>query len=431
MSWQERGLAALSSVFFRGVESVENWVSLPASISKSLSYRKSWRDYLSAGESRRESKASHLWIHGASLGELEDLAAFFCDEKNLRAAGFESAKLIITSSSPSALPALKKWQQQLAPAYAGPLPPEKSGEIKVFLDHFEIDTFILSQNDFWPQLFLQLKRRAKNFLWLPSDLSREPSLRARSCLPLDKSWVASRQPLVDASLKSWHGFPLEFIGSPRIDRVSARIAKHRLRSADDRGHVLETLGGAPDPQRVSVLVGSAWPEDAALLSAATRELSAEERRRFFFVVIPHETKNVHIGAQIQSLLPEAKLISVEGVLLEAYESFDLAWIGGGLGKGLHNVLEPALWGTPIACGTKLDKQPEAPRLRREGTLATCGDAREAADFLRLLLDQTKRDALKTKARQSAQTLMQEAGASQRLAEHLRKIRARAMKSFEL
>ena len=41
-----------------------------------------------------------------------------------------------------------------------------------------------------------------------------------------------------------------------------------------------------------------------------------------------------------------------GMLSDLYREADFAWIGGGYGKGLHNILEAATFGLPIFFGNK-------------------------------------------------------------------------------
>ena len=48
------------------------------------------------------------------------------------------------------------------------------------------------------------------------------------------------------------------------------------------------------------------------------------------------------------------LIDTIGILTEIYASADVAYVGGGLKTGLHNILEPT-FGIPIVIGNKYSK----------------------------------------------------------------------------
>jgi 3-deoxy-D-manno-octulosonic-acid transferase len=55
-----------------------------------------------------------------------------------------------------------------------------------------------------------------------------------------------------------------------------------------------------------------------------------------------------------------------GMLSSAYRYASVAAVGGGFGKGIHNVLEPACWGIPVLFGPKHEKFMEAVEMRRQG-----------------------------------------------------------------
>src|SRR5690554_6990172 len=48
-----------------------------------------------------------------------------------------------------------------------------------------------------------------------------------------------------------------------------------------------------------------------------------------------------------------------GVLADVYQYGKIAYVGGGFGTGLHNILEPASFGLPVIFGPKHQKFPEA------------------------------------------------------------------------
>jgi 3-deoxy-D-manno-octulosonic-acid transferase len=44
------------------------------------------------------------------------------------------------------------------------------------------------------------------------------------------------------------------------------------------------------------------------------------------------------------------IIDNVGILASAYRYAFIAAVGGGFGKGIHNILEPACWGVPVLFG---------------------------------------------------------------------------------
>lgn len=64
---------------------------------------------------------------------------------------------------------------------------------------------------------------------------------------------------------------------------------------------------------------------------------------------------------------EARVLIIDniGMLSSAYKYAYVAAIGGGFGKGIHNILEPACWGIPVMFGPEHKKFREAMDLINE------------------------------------------------------------------
>jgi 3-deoxy-D-manno-octulosonic-acid transferase len=54
------------------------------------------------------------------------------------------------------------------------------------------------------------------------------------------------------------------------------------------------------------------------------------------------------------------------MLSSAYRYASIAAIGGGFGRGIHNILEPACWGIPVLFGPVHEKFREASDLKKLG-----------------------------------------------------------------
>ena len=69
-----------------------------------------------------------------------------------------------------------------------------------------------------------------------------------------------------------------------------------------------------------------------------------------------------------------------GMLSSAYKYSTVAAIGGGFGKGIHNILEPACFGIPVVFGPNFIKFREAVELIKEGGAFTFSDYNEFASI---------------------------------------------------
>ena len=67
-------------------------------------------------------------------------------------------------------------------------------------------------------------------------------------------------------------------------------------------------------------------------------------------------------------IPSLLLVDIIGVLPYLYSFGTTAYIGGGFGRGVHSVLEPAVFGSKIICGPNIEMLDEAKEFKNKGFL---------------------------------------------------------------
>jgi 3-deoxy-D-manno-octulosonic-acid transferase len=121
------------------------------------------------------------------------------------------------------------------------------------------------------------------------------------------------------------------------------------------------------------VAGSTWPADDTLLENLVHEYS----HIYKFVIVPHETGTAAIRkttakftdavlySQWDKKTPvKVLIIDHVGILSALYHYADVAYVGGGFGKGIHNILEAAVFGIPVIFGPNYKKFREANELIR-------------------------------------------------------------------
>ena len=76
------------------------------------------------------------------------------------------------------------------------------------------------------------------------------------------------------------------------------------------------------------------------------------------------------------------IIDEIGILSKVYRYADIAYIGGGFGKGIHNTLEAAIYNIPVIFGPNYHKSQEAKELIRLGiakSIIDCSDLKKEID----------------------------------------------------
>jgi 3-deoxy-D-manno-octulosonic-acid transferase len=149
-------------------------------------------------------------------------------------------------------------------------------------------------------------------------------------------------------------------GDTRFDRVAA---------------VVSNPGSFPLVEKFAghlpvFLAGSTWPADEEILLKMMEKLGD----RMKFIIAPHEVGRERVGSLqlavgsglLFSQLTEenassARILIIDGIgyLSHLYQYATIAYIGGGFGAGIHNILEAAAFGKPVIFGPKYRKFREA------------------------------------------------------------------------
>ncbi|NCA85982.1 MAG: 3-deoxy-D-manno-octulosonic acid transferase [Clostridia bacterium] len=191
-------------------------------------------------------------------------------------------------------------------------------------------------------------------------------------------------------------------GDTRFDRV-AEVARQKrpfpLVEQFARGHQV-------------FIAGSTWPPDEAMV----RLVIGQNNRGLKFIIAPHEVHEARIQRLVELLpretvrfsqatdqnLAEARVLVIDniGILSHLYQYADVAYIGGGFGVGIHNILEAATFGLPVLFGPNYHKFREAVELIAQGGAFSFASEQEfLAAVLPLLSDGPHRKATAHIARQ--------------------------------
>jgi 3-deoxy-D-manno-octulosonic-acid transferase len=150
--------------------------------------------------------------------------------------------------------------------------------------------------------------------------------------------------------------------------------------------------------KTCLVFGSSWPQDEALFVQYINENASQEVK---YIIAPHNIKASQIENLTQNLKPKTLLFSEKenkdiskysvfiidtiGLLSKIYSYADMAYVGGGMGtKGLHNILEPAVFGVPIVIGKNYHKFPEAVHMIEEAgviSISNYPELKKAFDML--------------------------------------------------
>ena len=173
-------------------------------------------------------------------------------------------------------------------------------------------------------------------------------------------------------------------GDTRFDRVAAILEK------DNHLDFITEFKN----RQLTVVVGSSWPKDEALLVAYINASSHIVK----WIIAPHNIKSEQIRELQKSITKKTVLFSEKegknlsefdvfiidtiGILTKIYSEANIAYVGGGFGNpGVHNILEPATFGVPIVIGPNYSHFSEATALVNMGGCCVVSNENELKEIL--------------------------------------------------
>ena len=326
---------------------------------KARQWRDGRRDIFKRMAETIDPSATVVWVHAASLGEFEQGRPIIERIKELR----PDVKILLTFFSPSGYEIRKNYS---GADYIFYLPIDRLSYVRRFLDTAHPAAAIFIKYEFWHNYLSELRRRDIP-TFVVSAIFRRDSIFFR---PWGGAWRRALRNFTtlyvqkgeSASLLKELGIENVVVaGDTRFDRV-ATIAR-----AARQIPIVEKFRASA---RLFV-AGSTWGPDEELLIAL-----ANNNPSIRFVIAPHEMNEgriEHIVASIQGgairytqCNEESELegyqvliLDTVGILSSVYGYAEWAYIGGGFGVGIHNTLEAATFGLPIAFGPNYHKFKEA------------------------------------------------------------------------
>ncbi len=317
--------------------------------------RRNWYPQLLEGIDR---EARNIWIHAASLGEFEQGRPVI---EKIRSE-MPDHRIILTFFSPSGYEIRKNYK---GADYVCYLPSDTRRNAVRFIEAVNPVCVIFIKYEFWNNYISRISRR-KIPLYLISAIFRPDQhffkwyggffrtiLRRFTHVFVQDS--ASADLLKELGMNN-----VTVAGDTRFDRVATIAASARDISGIELFRGKERL----------FLAGSSWKQDEEIIAAYIN--SDPSRMKWLFA--PHETDRPNIDrleklfrtkvvrlSEFSESDSDARVMIIDsiGLLSSAYRYAYVAAIGGGFGKGIHNILEAACWGIPVMFGPNYEKFREA------------------------------------------------------------------------
>ena len=362
--------------------------------SKIRSFNNERKNVLKNLENSVSKNDNHIWIHVASLGEYEQGLPIFKEIKSL----YKNHKIILSFFSSSGYEVRKNNSIGDLTIY---LPLDSPYNAKKFISLLNLKMAFFVKYDFWPNYLQNLKNNNVP-TYLLAGLFRENhwffKWYGSGFLNLLKSSITHffvQNKESKSLLASYNITNCTLMGDSRFDRVNSLLNQN-----NEIKNIKEFIG-----DKICLVAGSTWKEDESIMIN-----SINDNNDLAWIIAPHQINKkqikkfqdklkcesiIHSNLN-QNNITTAKVLIIDsiGLLTRLYSYSDISYVGGGMGNsGLHNILEPAIFKSPILIGKNYLNFPEAKNLIAESGAISVKDAKEFKRILNELIE-NKRERIK-------------------------------------
>lgn len=307
-----------------------------------------------------DSSAKYVWFHAASLGEFEQGRPII---ERLRAEHPEY-KILLTFFSPSGYEVRKNYPGADIICY---MPIDTPANARRFIAMVKPVMVFFIKYEFWYNFLNNLKRAniptySVSSIFRPNQVFfRWYGLSYKKVLGCFTHFFVQNEE--SKRLLASIGYTnVDVTGDTRFDRVLQ--IKHQAKQLS----IVEAFVGGgknaegDDMPRPKVFVaGSSWPPDEDIFLQYLNEYDD-----WRIIIAPHVIGEDHLKQILSKLkrkalrytqateetarAAEVLIIDCFGLLSSIYGYGDVAYVGGGFGVGIHNVLEAAVWDMPVIFG---------------------------------------------------------------------------------
>lgn len=329
----------------------------------------------------KEEKRPIIWMHCASLGEFEQGRSLI----EMIRQNHPSHAIFLSFFSPSGYEYRKNYPYA---DYVFYLPMDRARNAKQWIQILQPSFAIFVKYEFWYHYLNQLQQKQIPTLLISAHfqsnqiffkwygkLFRKLLHNFQHIFVQDQSSV---ELLLSIQIDS-----VSVAGDTRFDRAYA-IAQQPKKYEN-----IEIFKG----DKQLLIVGSAWEEDITFIL----ELMPHIQKEYKILLVPHEVaenkvqetlkkhpNSICLWTSSHSKLQQkpVALVNSIGHLAFLYRYADIVWIGGGLGKnGIHNIIEPAVYGKAIFFGPNYQRFREAEELIFNQAVAALSSSQQLYHYI--------------------------------------------------
>lgn len=314
---------------------------------------------------RRVKSDPVLWLHAASVGEVNSLVAFLPVLRK-RAPEYQFILSVTTRTGRERASCLRGEVRRVF--Y---LPVDLSFLVKRVLRWANPKVLLLVETELWPNLILQAQRRGVKLAVINGRLSaksfsrykmfRGPMARILTsmellCVQTEEDAHRFRALGAEGSRVMVTGnFKEDLLAVPQM-RAEREVVRDAL-SISDRTHVLVAGSTRPGEENeiAETIVGLRNENNHFRAIVAPRHVKRAKKVTRLLSARGLEVQRYSLAESLQATHWDVLVVDILGQLMRLYSAADVAFVGGSLMPyGGHNPLEPAAYGIPVLFGRHME-----------------------------------------------------------------------------
>ncbi|MEY5041527.1 MAG: hypothetical protein RLZZ414_1075 [Bacteroidota bacterium] len=293
-----------------------------------------------------------VWFHAASYGEFEQAEPVIAQYK----INHPNAYILLSFFSPSGKEKHQNYKNANEIIY---LPIDTPANVNAFLNHYHPILAVFVKYEYWFNFLHQLQLRKIptvyfSCLFTPNQFYFKSYAKwFLKHLQKVNVFLVQNEPSLQCAKK--HKLNAILSGDTRVDKVILNAKEEK-----EFELIKDFCNRKP-----TLVLGSMWQKDWELWKKALKNLN-----EFQIILAPHEINEGNIKKfdgvnwmyySKTNRLENSDYLMIDniGILKYVYKYATLVYIGGGFGKGIHNILEANVFGKAVIFGPKYLKAQEA------------------------------------------------------------------------
>lgn len=361
-----------------------------------------------------------IWFHCASLGEFEQGRPVIEKIKKEN----PQQKIVLTFFSPSGYEIQKNYPFADLVTY---LPHDTTSNSKAFLVILKPKLAIFVKYEFWLNYLFELERKEIPAFLISTVIKKHQSFF---------KWYGGN---FRRALKTYKTVYTQDVHSIKLLRV-LKVGTGVLAGDTRFDRVLQICSSPKQIKEIEdfakdsfvIIAGSSWQKDEDYLIESYVQLK-EKHPHLKLIIAPHEIDKKNID-RLKNLLYKNQLpfhlfsdnppaytdsilvVNAIGFLSSIYQYGTVAFIGGGFNSGIHNILEPTVYGLPVLFGPNYKKFNEAFEVIDLNAGFVVNDANELTKQLSSLIEDKK--VLSESSRLAKNYVLKNSGATNKITSDL-------------